>query len=1059
MMRPLRKEVSIKVWEGSRRWQTDSMVFVADDLGAWLVGLLADAGRRKLTSFVLGGDQERALRLAGAAAVQVTVSELCPKDAERADELTMIIRQVFAEPVPAEHLAEHETVLEALRAGVAGQLAVLDDADLTGTGRSSAAVLGVSGTVLAEKLTSHLLREIVGRAARGEPLAQLATQLNHDVTHLRLERLEGTVGRIAHVSGDLRHALAELDVARAAVPVAGQQMVVGDVPHEPPAYQLRNDLLADLDLGARTGHVSVICVLTGLRGVGKTQLAAAYARARIADRWRLVAWVHADDESAILSGLTAVATALSLDSTGLDEAGVAQAVRHRLEADGDRCVVVFDNANDPEALRPFLPAAGDAQVLITSTRRSMGHLGSHIQVGEFTTDQALAFLATRIGRLDVEGARTLAAELGCLPLALAQASAVIADQHSDYDTYLARLRHMPVEKMLGRVEAGQYPHGLASAILLSLESVQSDDETGVCAAITDLIAVLSPSGVPRSLLYAAGQCCGLRTTRQPAKPEEVDQALARLAGSSLLTFTGDGKRTGAHRLVTRVVRDRLAQEGRLAAVSQSAATVLDTLCMPVWQARQDRDAARDLVRQILALHEHSASAGIEDAENLTGSLLELRMWALTLMNNLGDNPAAAVAMGEPLLADAEKLLGDDHFKTLNTGNDLATAYRGAGRAGQAITLQERIAGTSGKVLGNEHPHTLGYSGNLANAYQDAGLTSAAISIHQQVLTDRERILGADHPDTLTTRSNLAASYQIAGRTSEAIALNKQVLTDRERLLGPDHPDTLGSRNNLANAYHEAGRISAALPLYERVITDHERILGTTHPATLTARINFSNAIMDAGRPAEALEQSQCLLADCEHVLGPAHPITLAARASLANAHRGEGQLNEAIELYEQTLVAQEQALGPEHPQTLISRGNLAVAYRLAGREEQGIRLLESTVTDQQGVLGPGHPDTLNSLNNLANAYQASGQHSRALALYKHVLADREQILGAQHPNTLISRGNLANVYALEGRLCEATALYESALSDCERILGASHPTTRAIRQNFNNAGKWERPKR
>ena len=37
------------------------MVFVADDLGAWLVGLLADAGRRKLTTLVLGTDQQRAI--------------------------------------------------------------------------------------------------------------------------------------------------------------------------------------------------------------------------------------------------------------------------------------------------------------------------------------------------------------------------------------------------------------------------------------------------------------------------------------------------------------------------------------------------------------------------------------------------------------------------------------------------------------------------------------------------------------------------------------------------------------------------------------------------------------------------------------------------------------------------------------------------------------------------------------------------------------------------------------------------------------------------------------
>ena len=98
--------------------------------------------------------------------------------------------------------------------------------------------------------------------------------------------------------------------------------------------------------------------------------------------------------------------------------------------------------------------------------------------------------------------RRLSDELGCLPLALAQAAAVIADQQLDYDTYLRRLRDMPVEKLLGRVEAGQYPHGVASAILLSLQNVHSDDETGLCASVMELMSVLSPAGVSRQLLYA-----------------------------------------------------------------------------------------------------------------------------------------------------------------------------------------------------------------------------------------------------------------------------------------------------------------------------------------------------------------------------------------------------------------------------------------------------------------------------------------------------------------------------------------------------------------------------
>ena len=245
--------------------------------------------------------------------------------------------------------------------------------------------------------------------------------------------------------------------------------------------------------------------MTGMRGVGKTHLAAAYARAKLAERWRLVAWINAEDAGGVLAGLAAVAAGLGLGAGEGDAEAAGRAVRHRLEIDGDRCLLVFDNATDPAVLQPFIPAAGAARVIITSNQRSMANLGAGVPVDVFSEPEALAFLAERTGSADAEGARAVAVELGYLPLALAQAAAVIADQHLDYGTYLDRLRGMPVGELLRPVEAGQYPRGVAAAVLLSLEGVRAGDDTGVCTAVMELLAVLSAAGVRRALVQAAGR--------------------------------------------------------------------------------------------------------------------------------------------------------------------------------------------------------------------------------------------------------------------------------------------------------------------------------------------------------------------------------------------------------------------------------------------------------------------------------------------------------------------------------------------------------------------------
>ncbi len=86
--------------------------------------------------------------------------------------------------------------------------------------------------------------------------------------------------------------------------------------------------------------------------------------------------------------------------------------------------LVFDNADDPAELRPWLPG-GAGHVLITSRTPTWAALATPVDVDLLSADEAVHFLRTRLPDLDPDLAREVAAELDGLPLALEQAAAYL----------------------------------------------------------------------------------------------------------------------------------------------------------------------------------------------------------------------------------------------------------------------------------------------------------------------------------------------------------------------------------------------------------------------------------------------------------------------------------------------------------------------------------------------------------------------------------------------------------------------------------------------------------
>jgi hypothetical protein len=116
---------------------------------------------------------------------------------------------------------------------------------------------------------------------------------------------------------------ASIDAADTQQRPGAHQLVVGDLPGQAVAWQERVETVDRLAVMAGNGQTTVVCALAGQRGIGKTQLAAAYARGRVAEGWPVVVWVAAETEHGIVTGLDALAAEVGLRQPDTDPADAA----------------------------------------------------------------------------------------------------------------------------------------------------------------------------------------------------------------------------------------------------------------------------------------------------------------------------------------------------------------------------------------------------------------------------------------------------------------------------------------------------------------------------------------------------------------------------------------------------------------------------------------------------------------------------------------------------------------------------------------------------------------
>ncbi|HEY7416874.1 MAG TPA: tetratricopeptide repeat protein, partial [Ktedonobacteraceae bacterium] len=553
--------------------------------------------------------------------------------------------------------------------------------------------------------------------------------------------------------------------------------------HRNPYFTGRDELFDQIDhhlappeqttsLKSRRVALTQPRALTGLGGIGKTQIAIEYAyRSRASGRYTHTFWVNAASQETILASFVEIAVLLpSLAARNeVDQRKLIEAVKRWLEQCKQPWLLIFDNVDrddDLPALRNYLPQEGNGSILLTTRAHAIGSIAIPVKVETMGFVEGALLLLRRTHYVEptfdledlermsneeidqINRAGNIVKELDHFPLALDQAGAYIEATGCSFEGYLALYQTHRQQLLAKRGgPATDDPDSVATTWLLSFQKVQQ--KSPAAAELLQLCSFLAPDRIPEELISGGATHWPALLQKNTTDPLTFDQMIEELHKYSLVKRLIEEQALSIHRLVQAVQRDRMEEEVQCQWAERVVQAVDSAFPDPQIIANWSRCLRYlDQAQTCSTLIEDYGLSFVTAANilNQTGIYLDIR--------GLYD-------LAEPL------------FK-------------------RSLTINEQQLG--------EHPDTAVGLDNLAVLYQKQGRYGKAEPLLKRALAIREKQSGSEHPNTAQSLNNLAALHQAQGRYEEAEPLLTRALAICEQHLGPEHPKTAIFLNNLAILY-------------------------------------------------------------------------------------------------------------------------------------------------------------------------------------------------------------------------------------------------------------------
>ncbi|MFN8641792.1 MAG: FxSxx-COOH system tetratricopeptide repeat protein [Candidatus Binatia bacterium] len=829
----------------------------------------------------------------------------------------------------------------------------------------------IGGRTMAEVVHAQLSLQPVSlpRALAEHPLGRLLrTATAKEAANARpaARDLLAALQRIDLTSLPRREALAEVAAAGGGVssvrPDGAWQVPLPRNPN----FTGRRELLARLRDALATDPLPAVIALSGLGGIGKTQIALEYAY-RHAHEYELVAWLRAEEGEALAADYAALAERLGLPERDTRDRGARiEAVRRWLER-RRHWLLVFDNAPAPEAIRDYLPHWPTGHVIATSRHQLWRSVGVTLPVDVLQPEEAADFLVSRTGDRARPEAMHLGEELGWLPLALEEAAAYIEATGHSVATYRRLLESNRLRLFREGAPPADYPWTVRSTWELSLQRLEA--EAPQAAQLLCLCAFLAPDDVPLADLRDGLVRLGDVGLAALGDPVAIDRGLAALRRYSLIKLEAGA--VSLHRLVQLVTRDRLASSERAR-----------------WAER-----ALSLVE---AIYPRSSLAG--DGVPAAGRLLPHAMAALAHADGLPSCDLRAaqllVRTGIYLSATGVQARGIEH---------LAAALRIVDRHPE---LGER--------------ERAGVLGNVAVVQNARGEVYEARDLFDRALAIHERLDGAESLPVGLDLVNLTWIRRVLGELDAAREAGERSVRILRGALGAWHPIVATAQSVTARVLGQLGELEASRTLIAEVFGVLDRARSKFHRMMAGAWFQagvLALAMGDVARAAACARQGGAV---GEPAYGADHPLVLSNLLVAGQTALEREEWAAAGRAFERVVDGSQRTCARPHADLALGLPLLAESQRRAGDAPGARRTVELAMAtigavagDRTQVLAEAHLVRGNLCADAGDLAAARREHEAACALLGNA--------HAAHPALLPALNALARTQVRAGALAEAEA--------------------------------------